>query len=1672
MITARNRDARKSLALGSFGGDGKMEDTELEEGEAYSFHENGHGFDDGIDPDVSLSYIGEKLQHVLGHFRKDFEGGVSAENLGAKFGGYGSFLPADRRSPVLSHSKSPPRGQNYGTPRSTCASNVEDLRNDSSVSLPAAHMNRDRPVSAATISHTSRKKTNVEKSVKQDGCMPPLQAVEYADSKSANLSDQKMLKVRIKVGADNLSTQKRAAIYSGLGLDVSPTSSTEDSPSESEGMSHGPHDTSFESPTSILRMMTSYPVHGDLLLSPLADDLVFFTIKEKHPSDHRTGPASSADPASSGMQANGINCPKDRKKLIGKKKSGSSRKNEDLKGAKSRKGSQSSADAAPSAPKMELDIDTQACEELVLKTLKLPIISNIGTPGDMVKSTPGESYGAHEASTVALDNILSDQAAEESTQPLFSQELGSLEKPKARGAGKPARDKRGTAIDDIAVHSRKEGISAEENVRESKPDLCIIRGKNNSAEPVVQTHSPCEFTAKKGSYMDKDGLTLPSGKVNPSSNGKEKVKVKNEGAAAADASKESLSGSTSVTKDNKSHSTDNSKSRSGREDPKRAKKPGKGRERYEDFFGDMCGEEESQNQLMKMAPEERRKDSSAVEKGILGYDVKKERLSSKRTDMASTSEAEYNTATHLGSGSGVNPTGDAAPSTAAPVLIRENWVGCDKCRKWRLLPFGKNPIDLPEKWVCSMLDWLSGMNRCSVSEEETTRAIYEMFRLPVPDAQKSAPLTSDVMGLNFASYQDLNKNLGSCSPQALPLSSGEKKKHGIKKPSFPRNKDGPAQPLDSEKKLIASSNSRSLNDVNGTSLENEADVRRLSKNHDLEAEKHGHKHKIRERHSSGGDGNRLKSSRKRETEPDYLKASKKVKNEGVLHAKEDWRSDDGSFTRKVGHSSSSGSPAFVGKNQQLDDRTALKVSKSNTAEKIQVSAKYPRDKVRDSSDSGCLEAGNSYEGELATKKRKKRDIHGSQTGSESLPSMDFEHNDSEVPVREIDRKKEKKPRTSKSEGKESDLCKGSSRSDKGGSKMRNQQLEDDLAGVDTDPAKKKAKSSQPVAATSSSSKVCGSRKSRGSLQDTRGSPAESVSSSPIRSSKPGKLTPVTRKLKEKYDSQDATLPPIGSPRRSFDVDNGGENYAIRNDFSAGNAKGQSLPSPEVTNRKSIKEEVDYDQDTPCPSKKQDSDQCSNDRENGDLYPASGYHSQKSGKDSSSQVKDRSKSSKYRSDAETTKISFDDFQETVSLKEAMSRDYNIDLQENEHKELEKKDSAGESRGRTSRGSQSNLRGHEDRDVKLDAGHTQDVPSNSNWDEEKSSVGLASYKADQAGNLSQRGRPLLVPPSGAGHTEIMRSRSAVAPVPLRGNEAGLAKADAVEGNVASKAKMKMAEADKEIGSQHQSSRRLTSNGNGVRHIDAQSPVRRDYLSNQAATKALKEAKDLKHLADRLKSSGERTGLYFQAALKFLHGASLFESSKSDSTKHGEMNQSASVYSSTANLCEFCAHEYEKSKDMASAALAYKCMEVAYMKVVYSSNSAASRDRLELLPAFKTNPQGESPSSSASDVDNVNNSATADKVAQPKGVSSPQVLGNNFISMRMKSNFTRLLSFAQDVNNAMEASKKSRVAFSAAKAAAADAQSKEGISCIKKALDFNFQDVEGLLGLVRLATEAISR
>ncbi|KAI3692514.1 hypothetical protein L6452_32331 [Arctium lappa] len=55
-----------------------MDETELEEGEA-CFDDN----DESIDPDTTFFYIDKRLQDMLGHFQKDFEGDISIELLDA-----------------------------------------------------------------------------------------------------------------------------------------------------------------------------------------------------------------------------------------------------------------------------------------------------------------------------------------------------------------------------------------------------------------------------------------------------------------------------------------------------------------------------------------------------------------------------------------------------------------------------------------------------------------------------------------------------------------------------------------------------------------------------------------------------------------------------------------------------------------------------------------------------------------------------------------------------------------------------------------------------------------------------------------------------------------------------------------------------------------------------------------------------------------------------------------------------------------------------------------------------------------------------------------------------------------------------------------------------------------------------------------------------------------------------------------------------------------------------------------------------------------------------------------------------------------------------------------------------------------------------------------------------
>ncbi|KAH0642509.1 hypothetical protein KY289_033483 [Solanum tuberosum] len=71
-------------------------------------------------------------------------------------------------------------------------------------------------------------------------------------------------------------------------------------------------------------------------------------------------------------------------------------------------------------------------------------------------------------------------------------------------------------------------------------------------------------------------------------------------------------------------------------------------------------------------------------------------------------------------------SGDESP--LAPFIIQEDWIRCSTCRKRRLLPYGTKPDQLSQSWVCTMLDWLPGMNCCDISEDDTTSALHALYQ--------------------------------------------------------------------------------------------------------------------------------------------------------------------------------------------------------------------------------------------------------------------------------------------------------------------------------------------------------------------------------------------------------------------------------------------------------------------------------------------------------------------------------------------------------------------------------------------------------------------------------------------------------------------------------------------------------------------------------------------------------------------------------------------------------------------------------------------------------------------------------------------------------------------------------------------------------------------------------
>ncbi|XP_027924835.1 LOW QUALITY PROTEIN: uncharacterized protein LOC114182216 [Vigna unguiculata] len=1623
MISAGGRDAIKGLGLGLGLGLGagrrEMVESELEEGEACSF-QNHEDYDATVDPDVALSYIDEKIQDVLGHFQKDFEGGLSAESLGAKYGGYGSFLPTYQRSPVWSHPRTPQKNHSQNTPKSPNNLLPEGGQSDAVQCSTGTQSSRLGPGSGNSSRMASNKGLYLEDGTHQEKYLVTTN-VDTSTSKHESLnkkftstSDQKTLKVRIKMGPDNLSTRKNAAIYSEIGLDVSPSSSLDDSPSESEGISRGPQEAPFESPTIILQIMTDLPQP----LSPLSESIIELTIKEMRARDSIPGLVHLDDAESFDMSLNESNNVKGDRKLS----RGSGRKMKSLEGCESSmevKGSTKKngrIDAGVLSRK-EQSTDASTMEELVSNTMKLPLLSSSYSFGDdLVKADDGPCDSLKETHKVVVrEKTFSGQGQKEGLEPTSTEVNGFSERTKGSSRRKVVGDK--VPFDDYIVKENSQGdnnchsIMAESNVSK-------VRTASNTEEPPKKAN-------QRGSLCEQDSMAIPLVTEHPVLVGKKKAKGSHD-TVVMEREKENLKiGSSSAPKTKRS-SDDSSASKNETEDVRAQKSLGKTRDTYRDFFGEL-EEEEDRIDVLETPFEEKVKEPEVVERSAPTTSFgAKERPGAKKVDKLLTAEIYPKSATNIWCTGNANGTdaenGKGIPVMIPPVEMEDNWVQCDRCHKWRLLPVGTNPDNLPEKWLCSMLNWLPDMNRCSFSEDETTKALIALYQGPPFDGQSNLQNASGsvMVGGAMATSQPPNQHQLNNDVHAVP---GGKKKF-VKEIPNSTNKDF-SQSSYPTKKNLSAVKSRSLNDVKSPVM-SEADV---------PSEKHKNKHRTQEHSSDRGDTKNMKVKSRRDHDQDFPRPSKKSKTDKAHSTNEDWVEQSGT-TRKVGVQSSTSTfpTTSVAKDRPRQKAHSSSRDSKSRKDRIPVSAENTRDKGQGSLDEGSLDLGNC-DSIGSVKKRKLKGYQDAITYSPGNPriqeSKTSEHDFS-------DSRKEKKAKSSKSGGKESSTSKGSGRTDK-----------KDLGSLQVS-----------VAATSSSSKVSGSHKTKASFQEVKGSPVESVSSSPIRVLNADKLS--NKEIIGKDDSRDVAA--MDSPRRCSNRDDDGGS-----DRSGTAKKDKSFT---IANRPDFQDKgVNYVSDTKL--KAETASYCTNGgvdtivpdgtyagkehkhpgEDKTDVYHANMSHTRKNGIESG--LEDNNDGCKSESHADKVKnaSSSSQLKNQSPLGEAKHKDGKNKLQEkfgikpdqSENIHAVKKDYTEKNEARKKENHLN--RGHDFQDVSVDALCKQDAfhapPQTQLPDSDRSTKRSLLERTDQELVYIK---------------EMVMSKLTLPKLMMcQSYQKGSKKTDHQNGN------------------QQTGSRNPVLNGHKSKELDAPSPVRRDSYSH-AANNAVKEAKDLKHLADRLKhsgSTGESTSLYFQAALKFLHGASLLESGNSDNSKHSEMIQSKQMYSSTAKLCEFCAHEYEKSKDMASAALAYKCMEVAYMRVVYSSHSSASRDRHELHNTLQMIPLGESPSSSASDVDNVNNSTAADKVVTiSKSVNSPQVAGNHVIAARHRPNFVRLLGFAQDVTFAMEASRKSRNAFAAANSSPGVGKNTDGISSIKKALDFSFQDVEGLLRLVRVAVEAINR
>lgn len=313
-------------------------------------------------------------------------------------------------------------------------------------------------------------------------------------------------------------------------------------------------------------------------------------------------------------------------------------------------------------------------------------------------------------------------------------------------------------------------------------------------------------------------------------------------------------------------------------------------------------------------------------------------------------------------------------------------------------------------------------------------------------------------------------------------------------------------------------------------------------------------------HFYAGDTKERISKSKREVDQYACGTSKKPKTEDMYNAVKQQNSDIELGKTGLGSNTSLSSKVHE-KYMKYNEYGLSKDSKSEAKDKIQISARKLEDQSQVSSDGGSLDIRMGNKRESSLKKRKLKDWQENQIYEETFQ---ISLHDDTVHMREESSesgfKKEKKSRVSNTGRKESSANSGYNKSNRKGreghatSGAKNQQVdcmeENGSKDKDQQPRKERKKTLGGVyslgkdlgsgqvsmAATSSSSKVSGCHKIRGNVEEVKGSPVESVSSSPLRNYHSNKVTSAVGDVSQKGDAGNGGFPSVSNPIRCGDGD--------------------------------------------------------------------------------------------------------------------------------------------------------------------------------------------------------------------------------------------------------------------------------------------------------------------------------------------------------------------------------------------------------------------------------------------------------------------------------------------------------------------------------------------------------